>query len=84
MNTIPQKLSTRKETSVNNKLSTGLQLRPRLNSNKTNLRNTSPQTERIFSIELHGRQLLSNPLARLYKLFLFKVMVNLFHNMTDC
>lgn len=84
MNIISQKTErTEGNYSVNNKLRPWLQLLPRLNSNKTNLRNFSPQTERIFSIELHGRLLLSNPQAGLYKIFPFKVSVNLFHIVWD-
>ncbi len=44
MNAISQKLNTRKEISVNNKLSPGLQLRPRLNSKK--------QTSEILHLKL--------------------------------
>lgn len=51
MSTISQKLSTQKKTSLNNKLNTGLQLRPRLN--------TKNQTSEILYLKLKEHLALS-------------------------
>ena len=68
MNSISQK---RSETSVNKKLSPGLQQRPRLNSNKTNHRNTAlcPQLKEYLALSYMEGSCYRTPWLDLIKYF---------------